>query len=93
MEQSVSPVSAVIMSVWQGVAMDSLKFPPALPFYALQDGRPAAVFYPFGHSSRHTPYACHPTITITLHHVIDVVITVKLSERKRDVKTVIWLKR
>jgi hypothetical protein len=53
------------MGVWQGLAMDSLKFTRArhaLPFYALrasgvvplQGGRPGAVFYPFGHPM---PYA------------------------------------
>jgi hypothetical protein len=40
------------MGVWQGVAMDSLKFHPGLPCPTLLC--PAAVFYPFGH---HTSYA------------------------------------
>jgi hypothetical protein len=39
------------MGVWQGVAMDSLKFHLGLP---AQGGRPVAVFYPLG---RHTPHA------------------------------------
>jgi hypothetical protein len=47
------------MGVWQGVAMDSLKFLPSplcpTPVGGpLQVGRPAAIFYPFG---RLTPYA------------------------------------
>jgi hypothetical protein len=55
-----------VIGVWQGVAMDSLKFNRschALLFYALQVGHPktawppygwfAAVFYPLGHP---TPY-------------------------------------
>jgi hypothetical protein len=37
-----------------GVAMDSLKFRHARPYYALHGGRPAAVFCSFGHSM---PYA------------------------------------
>jgi hypothetical protein len=54
-----------IMGVWQGVAMDFLKFHPGPPCPTLllptfvsgvacpQSGRPAAIFYPFEH---HTPY-------------------------------------
>jgi hypothetical protein len=44
--------------VWQGVAIDSLKFHPGPTFIRpagrLQGERPVAVFYPFGHP---TPYA------------------------------------
>jgi hypothetical protein len=52
------------MGIWQGVPMDSLKFPKVPSWSTLlpplkgpkdpKGGRPAAVFYPFGHP---TPYA------------------------------------
>jgi acetyl esterase/lipase len=45
------------MGVWQGVAMDSLKFHPGLscPTRLCPRGRrPAANFYPFGHPTLYT---------------------------------------
>jgi hypothetical protein len=43
--------------VWEGVTMDSLKYllgPPCPTFLRLVGGRPAAVFYPFGHPMAYT---------------------------------------
>jgi hypothetical protein len=50
------------IGLWQGVAMESLKFHPgplSLTLLRPTGGQPAAVFYPFGHP---TPYAYDETL-------------------------------
>jgi hypothetical protein len=46
------------MDLWQGVSVDSLKFHPGPSCPTLlrsADARPAAVFFPFGHSTPYMP--------------------------------------
>jgi hypothetical protein len=75
LQKAMFTIGAVSIGVWQGVAMNSLKFHLGPPCPTLlcpaggsplkwpygrfrggppEDGRPVAVFYPFGHP---TPYA------------------------------------
>jgi hypothetical protein len=53
------------MGVWQGIAMDSLKFYLGWScpnFLRPASGPPAAVFYPFGHPTAHAVRLCPPPL-------------------------------
>jgi hypothetical protein len=45
------------IGIWEGVAMDSLKFHPGPLCPTPADGRPAAVLYPFGQHAVRRAYA------------------------------------
>jgi hypothetical protein len=67
-------VLLVIIGVWQGVAMDSIKFHLGLPSVPCLTKGPAggpplkrvAQYYP-------TPYAMYPTQSNSLHHILSCV--------------------